>query len=55
MPKAKREQNCYVCEKGGWIRMSFMTCAQCARHFCSRHGDYKMDACTACLEDGEEM
>ena len=55
MPKAKREQNCYVCDEAGWVHMSFMICAQCSRHYCNRHGDSKMDACTACLEDGEEM
>jgi hypothetical protein len=55
MPKAKREKNCYVCEKADLIRMSFMVCAQCSRHFCSRHGDLKMDECTNCLDGGEEM
>ena len=55
MPKAKREKNCYVCEEGGLVRMSFMTCAKCSRHYCSRHGDPKMDECNACLDAGEEM
>ena len=55
MPKAKREKNCFVCGEDGWVRMSFMTCGQCSRHYCSKHGDPKMDECTACLEDGEEM
>ena len=55
MPKAKREQNCYVCEADGWIRMSFMICGQCARHYCSQHGNPNMDECTDCLEEGEEM
>jgi hypothetical protein len=55
MPKAKKEKNCYVCEEAGWVRMSFMTCSKCSRHFCSRHGDLQMDECTECLEDGEEM
>jgi len=55
MPKAKREKNCYVCEEGGWVHMSFMTCVKCSRPFCSRHGDPKMDECNACLEAGEEM
>ena len=54
MPKAKKEQNCYICEEGDDIRMSFMVCANCHRHFCSRHGDHKLDECTACLEGGEE-
>jgi hypothetical protein len=54
MPKAKREKNCYVCEEEGWVRMSFMTCCTCSRHYCSKHGDPKMDECTACLESGEE-
>ena len=55
MPKAKREKNCYVRGKAGWVRMTFMTCGKCSRHFCSRHGDPKMDECTECLEGGEEM
>jgi hypothetical protein len=55
MPKAKREKNCYVCEKADLIRMSFMVCSKCARHYCSRHGDPKMEECTPCLESGEEM
>jgi len=55
MPKAKREKNCYVCEEGGWVRMSFMTCAKCSRYYCSQHGDPKMDECTECLEGGEEI
>jgi len=55
MPKAKKEKNCYVCEEAGWVRMSFMTCSKCSRHFCSRHGDPQMDECTECLEGEEEM
>jgi len=55
MPKAKREKNCYVCEEDGWVCLTFMTCRTCARHFCSRHGELKMDECTACLDDAEEM
>lgn len=55
MPKAKREKNCYVCEEDGLVRLTFMTCGKCARHFCSRHGEPKMDECTACLDDAEEM
>ncbi|MDR4493105.1 MAG: hypothetical protein R3B74_01540 [Nitrospirales bacterium] len=55
MPKAKREQNCYLCEKADWVRMTFMVCAQCSRPFCSRHGDPKLDECTNCLDGGEEM
>ncbi len=54
MPKAKREKNCYVCEEAGGIRMSFMVCAQCSRHFCSQHGEPNLDKCTACLDGGEE-
>ena len=54
MPKAKRQQNCYICEEAGDIRMSFMVCAKCDRHFCSHHGDHKLDECTTCLEGGEE-
>lgn len=54
MPKAKREKNCYVCEGQDGIRMSFMTCVQCTRHYCSQHGDPKLDECTPCLERGEE-
>jgi hypothetical protein len=55
MPKAKREKNCYVCGEAGWVRMSFMTCCKCSRHYCNQHGDPKMDECTECLEGGEEM
>ncbi|MCH8040168.1 MAG: hypothetical protein IH977_07465 [Nitrospinae bacterium] len=54
MPKAKREKNCYRCEEAGGIRMSFMVCAQCSRHYCSRHGDPQLEECTTCLESGEE-
>ncbi len=32
--------------------MSFMTCGQYARHYCSTHESPKMDECTACLEEG---
>jgi ribosomal protein S14 len=55
MPKAKREKNCSMCGDDGLVRMSFMVCDQCSRHFCSRHGDSKMDECTPCLDGGEEM
>jgi hypothetical protein len=54
MPKAKREKNCSQCGEAGVVRMSFMVCARCACHFCSRHGDPKLEECNACLEDGEE-
>jgi len=54
MPKAKREKNCYVCEEDGGIRMSFMVCAQCSRHYCSNHGEPKLDECTNCLDGAEE-
>ena len=54
MPKAKREKNCYTCEDLGMVRMSFMVCSQCSRHFCSRHGEPKMDECHTCIESGEE-
>ena len=54
MPKAKREKNCHVCEETDEIRMSFMVCGKCSRHFCSRHGDLELDECTACLDGGEE-
>ena len=30
--------------------MSFMICGKCFRHYCSQHGDPKMDGCTECLE-----
>ncbi|GJL50035.1 hypothetical protein [Candidatus Nitrospira salsa] len=55
MPKAKREKNCYVCGDAGFVRMSFMVCALCSRHFCSRHGEPKMDECTLCLDGAEEV
>ena len=55
MPKAKPEKNCYMCGEGGWVPMSFMICGKCFRHYCSQHGDPKMDGCTECLESGEEM
>ena len=55
MPKARQEKNCYVCEEAGWVRMSYMTCGKCSRHYCSQHGDPQMDECTECLEGGEEM
>ncbi len=54
MPKAKREKNCYVCEEAGEIRMSFMVCAKCSRHYCNNHGEPKMDECTPCLDGSEE-
>jgi len=54
MPKAKREKNCHVCEESNDIRMTFMACAQCSRHFCSLHGDPKLEECVTCLESGEE-
>ena len=54
MPKAKREKNCYVCEESDMIRLSFMICARCSKHFCSRHGEQKMDECHPCIDDGEE-
>lgn len=54
MPKAKREQNCYVCEEADTMRMTFMVCEECSRPFCSRHGDSKLEACNRCLESGEE-
>ena len=54
MPKANREKICYLCEEVGSERLSFMVCAQCARHFCSHHGDPQIDECINCLEDGEE-
>ena len=54
MPKAKREKNCYLCEEADSIRTSFMVCAQCSRHYCSRHGDPQLEECTICLESGEE-
>lgn len=54
MSKAKREKNCYVCEQAHMIRMSFMVCTQCSRHYCSRHGDPQLNECTNCLERGEE-
>ena len=54
MPKGKREKNCFVCGDDGLVRMTFMLCSQCSRPYCSRHGDPKIEECTACLEDGEE-
>ena len=54
MPKAKREKNCHVCEEAGGIRLSFMVCAQCSRHFCSDHGDSQLEECSDCLDSGEE-
>jgi len=55
MPKARKEKNCYLCEKEDRVRMTFMVCSTCSRHFCSRHGDPKLDECTTCLDGGEEM
>ena len=54
MPKAKREKNCEVCGDANVVRMSFMVCAQCSKHYCSSHGDPKLEECNACLDGGEE-
>ncbi len=54
MPKARSAKNCYVCESLDRIRMTFMLCSLCGRHFCSEHGDSDMEQCSKCLEGGEE-
>jgi hypothetical protein len=55
VPKAKREKNCYHCEGADLIRMSFVMCSHCHRHFCRKHGVAGLDQCFSCLEAGEEM
>ncbi len=54
MPNAKREKNCYLCEKAGLQQLSYLVCAECSRHFCRLHGDPQMDECTNCIEGGEQ-
>ena len=55
MPKARREKICYLCEKADLLRTTFMVCSSCHRHFCSRHGDPKLEECITCLDSGEEL
>jgi hypothetical protein len=38
MPKARTAKNCYYCEAEDRIKMTFMLCGLCHRHFCSAHG-----------------
>jgi hypothetical protein len=54
MPKAKTAKNCYACEADDRVRMTYMVCSRCQRHFCSEHGVPYMEQCSACLEAGEE-
>ena len=54
MPKARAAKNCYICEKEDRVRHTFRVCARCGSHFCSQHGDPAMDACTICIDAGEE-
>ena len=35
MPKARTAKNCYYCEAEDRIKMTFMLCGLCHRHFCS--------------------
>jgi hypothetical protein len=51
MPKARTAKNCYCCEAEDRIKMSFMLCGLCHRHFCSAHD---LEQCTKCLEASEE-
>jgi hypothetical protein len=55
MPKAKSAKNCYVCEANDRVRMTYMVCSRCQRHFCSEHGVPYMEQCSNCLEAGEEI
>ncbi|GMV48583.1 MAG: hypothetical protein NBKEAIPA_03407 [Nitrospirae bacterium] len=54
MPKAKSAKNCYYCEAEDRIRMTYMFCSLCRRHFCSSHGVPDLEQCNRCLEAGEE-
>jgi hypothetical protein len=54
MPKARTAKNCYCCEAEDRIKMSFMLCGLCHRHFCSAHGVPDLEQCTKCLEASEE-
>ena len=54
MPKAKSAKNCYYCEAEDRIRMSFMLCSLCHRHFCSAHCVPDTDQCSKWLEPSEE-
>ena len=54
MPKARSAKNCYQCEAGDRVRMTFMTCNRCLRYFCSEHGTSQLDQCEVCIESAEE-
>ncbi|HMU29815.1 MAG: hypothetical protein KF854_09980 [Nitrospira sp.] len=54
MPKARSAKNCYYCEAEDRIKMTFMLCGLCHRHFCSAHGVPDLEQCTKCLEASEE-
>lgn len=54
MPKARTAKNCYYCEADDRIKMTFMLCGLCHRHFCSAHGVPDLEQCTKCLEASEE-
>jgi hypothetical protein len=54
MPKAQTAKMCHVCEGEDRVKMTFMVCAVCHRHFCSNHGVPDLDQCSTCLEAREE-
>ena len=54
MPKARTAKNCYYCEAEDRIKMTFLLCGLCHRHFCSAHGVPDLEQCTKCLEASEE-
>lgn len=54
MPKARSAQNCYACEEGDRVKMTFMFCSRCQRYFCSEHGTWELDQCEMCIEAAED-